>query len=303
MNIKQLRAFREVMLTGSVSEAARNLHRTQPAVSSQIAGLEDEIGLKLFVRRDGRLHPVPEAQYLLAESGEILERLDNVKQTLGDLRNLETGNIRIVAMPGPSVFLLPQLVSQFVRDREDVNVSLISRSSFQVQQLVSAQQYDVGLADMMPGLDTSSSLLAHETINFKCVCAVPSDDPLAQKNVITPQDLDGKPLAMLFDDHPMYTQIKAIFEQHNLVFNQRFETQYFIPSLTFVEQRQAYAIVDPLNVESYHLYCGNHCNITFLPFSSIVNFSVSLVTPLHRPLSNLAIAFTDYLKTELQKLK
>ena len=303
MNIKQLRAFREVMLTGSVSEAARNLHRTQPAVSSQIAGLEDEIGLKLFIRRDGRLHPVPEAQYLLAESGEILERLDNVKQTLGDLRNLESGNIRIVAMPGPSVFLLPQLVSQFVRDREDVNVTLISRSSFQVQQLVSAQQYDVGLADMMPGLDTTSSLLSHETINFRCVCAVPSDDPLAQKGTITPQDLDGKPLAMLFDDHPMHTQIRAIFEQHNLFFNQRFETQYFIPSLTFVEQRQAFAIVDPLSVESYHLYCGDHCNITFLPFSAAVNFSVSIVTPLHRPLSNLAVAFTDYLKTELQKLK
>ncbi len=303
MNIKQLRAFREVMLTGSVSEAARNLHRTQPAVSSQIAGLEEEIGLKLFIRRDGRLHPVPEAQYLLAESGEILERLDNVKQTLGDLRNLESGHIRIVAMPGPSVFLLPQLVSQFVRDREDVNVTLISRSSFQVRQLVSAQQFDVGLADMMPGHETTSSLLSHETFNYRCLCAVPSDDPLARKDAITPQDLDGKPLAMLIDDHPMHTQIKAIFEQQNLVFNQRFETQYFIPSLTFVEQRQAFAIIDPLSVESYHLYCGNHGNITFLPFSAMVNFSVSIITPLHRPLSNLAIAFTDYLRTELQKLK
>ena len=37
MNLKQLRAFREVMLTGSISEAARNLYRTQPAISSAIA--------------------------------------------------------------------------------------------------------------------------------------------------------------------------------------------------------------------------------------------------------------------------
>ena len=54
MNLKQLSAFREVMLTGSVSEAARNLYRSQPAISSLIAGLEDDIGFKLFARRGGR---------------------------------------------------------------------------------------------------------------------------------------------------------------------------------------------------------------------------------------------------------
>lgn len=60
MNLKQLRAFREVMLTRSVSEAARSLYRTQPTISALIAGLEDEIGYKLFERRGRRLHPLPE---------------------------------------------------------------------------------------------------------------------------------------------------------------------------------------------------------------------------------------------------
>ncbi len=58
LNLKQLSAFREVMLTGTVSEAARNLYRTQSAISSLIAGLEDDIGFKHFARRGGRLHPV-----------------------------------------------------------------------------------------------------------------------------------------------------------------------------------------------------------------------------------------------------
>ncbi|AZV80881.1 LysR family transcriptional regulator (plasmid) [Parasedimentitalea marina] len=65
MNFKQLTAFREVMLTGSISEAARNLLRTQPAISSLISGMEEEIGVKLFVRQGARVHPTPEAHYLL----------------------------------------------------------------------------------------------------------------------------------------------------------------------------------------------------------------------------------------------
>ena len=58
MNLCQLRAFQQVMLTGSMTEAAHNLGRTQPAISALIAGLEETVGYPLFGRRGGRLHPV-----------------------------------------------------------------------------------------------------------------------------------------------------------------------------------------------------------------------------------------------------
>ena len=111
MNLKQLRAFREVILTGSVSEAARSLYRTQPAISSLIAALESELGCELFVRKNGRLHPVPEAHYLFEESNEILGKLETAELNIKSLRDLGTGMLRVAAMPGPSVFWLPNLSS------------------------------------------------------------------------------------------------------------------------------------------------------------------------------------------------
>ncbi len=131
MNLKQLSAFREVMLTGTVSEAARNLCRTQPAISSLIAGLEDDIGFKLFARRRGRLRPVPEAHFLFEEASEIIGRLDAAERTIKNVRDLDRGTIRIVSMAGPSVFMLPDLIGRFVEGREQVQVSLITRSSTQ----------------------------------------------------------------------------------------------------------------------------------------------------------------------------
>ncbi len=77
MDLRKLEAFREVMLTGSVTEAARNMGRTQPAVSNLIAGLENCVGYKLFERRGGRLHPVPEAHFLLAEAAPSLKKSAN----------------------------------------------------------------------------------------------------------------------------------------------------------------------------------------------------------------------------------
>jgi len=77
MNIsfRQLQAFREVMRSGSVTDAARILGRTQPAVSALIANLEAELELTLFRRQRGRMEPTPEALFFADEAEAILDRL------------------------------------------------------------------------------------------------------------------------------------------------------------------------------------------------------------------------------------
>ena len=129
MDLRKLEVFNEVMLTGSVSKAGRNLGRTQPAISSQIAGLEEEVGYKLFERRGGRLHPLPEAHFLHAETQEILTRLNSLQRTMREAGTLEAGHLRVASMPVHAEFLIPRLISRFVRDRPDVSVTLVSQSS------------------------------------------------------------------------------------------------------------------------------------------------------------------------------
>lgn len=302
MNLKQLSAFREVMLTGSVSQAARNLRRTQPAISAQIAGLEQEVGMKLFERQGGRLLPVPEAHYLLEEASAIIDRLKAADRTMKSIRDLDQGTIQMVSMPGPSAFLLPDLIAKFVQDRSQVKVSLITRSSVQVQQLIAAQQYDVGLADVgFAGFD-ESPLVDHDIFRLKCVCAMAADDALASKKVVSASDLSGKPMATLYEDHPNFIQTKAAFAEMKADFNPRFEAQYFIPLLTYVERGLAYTIADPIAARSYGLYKGADAEIVFRPFEPAVYLVSSIMVPSHKPLSSLARAFIAELTSELGRL-
>ena len=302
LNFKQLSAFREVMLTGTVSEAARNLYRTQPAISSLIAGLENDIGFKLFARRRGRLHPVPEAHFLFEEASVIMDRLDAAERTIKSVRDLDRGTIRIVSMAGPSVYMLPDLIGRFVEGREQVRVSLITRSSIQVQQLVSAQQFDIGLADLGFVGATRSPLVDHEVMSFECLCAMPAGDPLADKNCVTAADLDGKPMATLYADHPAFTQTEAAFAEMGARLNGRFETVYFIPMFTYVERGLAYAVVDPLSAESYKRFSGGEPRVVFRPFRPVVRLVASIMTPAHRPLSNLAQSFHTLLRDEVHRI-
>jgi DNA-binding transcriptional LysR family regulator len=303
MKFRQLTAFREVMLTGSVSAAARNLNRTQPSVSSLISDLEADLGITLFDRSGGRLHPCSEAHYLMAEGTEILLRLQNTRKALSNIKKLQAGVLRMVSMPGPAAFLLPQIISDFVHNKDAVNVTLMARSSYEVEQLMSAQQFDLGLSDLHHDGSSTPSLVAHEAMTFGCVCALRADDPMAKKKSIGPKDLDGKPLITLPAEHSTHRQTVDAFIAKRAHFNKRFEMQYFMPMFSLVEKQLAYAIVDPLSVEGYRIYRQGDANLVFRPFVPVIHFHCAIVTPLHRPRSAISAAFLDTLRLELARIQ
>jgi len=125
MNLRQLEAFHEVMITGSVTESARNLGRTKPGISAQIAALEDDVGYKLFDRRGGRLHPVPEAHYLMDEARDILTRLGALERNMKDVGALEAGHLRIAILV-PAHKALSRLAQAFIAFLESEITALLA---------------------------------------------------------------------------------------------------------------------------------------------------------------------------------
>lgn len=298
ITIRQLQCFREVMRTGSISEAARTLQRTQPAVSNMIATLEDELGVELFERQRGRLIRKPEAHYFLEESEQILERLNKTARTMKEIAGLELGRLKIACMPAASNYLMPRLVADFVVDKPKVNVSMMMRDSSVIEEWVASQQYDIGLAETPP----PNRALSAMTFDLKCVCALPIDDPLAQKAFIGPQDLDGLPLATLQEDHPNYQSTLKAFRSQSATMNQRFELLTFQPALKLVEEKLCYCICDPMTASGYLQRFDDRARLVFKPFAPEVILSVSVLTPAHRPASVLASNFTQMLTTELDRL-
>lgn len=292
MNLQQLAAFREVMKTGSVSQAARNLNRTQPAISASLKALEERLDIKLFFREGRSLVPVPEAHYLLAEATEVLDRLSAAEQNLTALRDLHTGRLRIVAMPGPSAYLLPEFISRFVADRPDVHVTVATRSSPQVRNLISSQSFDVGFCDLEV-LAEPDRLILNESLTCNCLCALSRDHPLAEKEIITARDLDGLPMGALQPTHSTFAHTQSAFAALGAEFNIRIDMQYFLPLFPFVEVRQICAVVDVLSAFSYIRSKGDAARITFRPFKPDVPFGYSILTPHQRPLSRLAAEFVS----------
>lgn len=299
LKINQLQAFNEVMLTGSISEAARHLHRTQSSISATIAGIEDELDMQLFERRGGRLHPIPEARYLHNECVEILRRLETVSDNMHRMKSLQTGELHIASMPGPSVFFLPALLAQNLSARRNVRSNLVSRSSEGVYRLVAGQRYDVGLADYIPELSSETPLIDVEVFEFNCVCAIRDDHELAAREVINPADLQMHPLATLGEELSVHSEVQNAFARQGLTPNICHMTQYFLSLLNYVEQGLACAIVDPISAKSYQDYTEGSTSLSFKRFEPDVKFRTAMLIPKHRTRSKIAEHFTAVLRKAL----
>ncbi len=298
LSLRQLVVFREVMRCGSVSGAAKVLHRTQPALSSMLASMENELGFKLFLRKGNRLIPRPEAHFFREEVERALENFTQAVRMMGDVSRLESGQLRIACMPAASLFLVPQLIAEFARRRPEVRVSLQSGSSTVVHDWVASQQFDVGVAEVPQERDS----LVVETIETQCVCAVPAKDPLARKKAITPQDLSGRPMASLFAEHFTHRETVKVFEVAGARFRQRFELRAFVPGFAFVEQTLAYCICDPISAASYRIYRGDQGSIVFRPFAPAIAYPFAILSPRYKPRSLLAEEFCGSLRSKILAL-
>ncbi len=297
-SFRQLQSFVEVMRRGSVSEAGRVLGRTQPAVSAMLASLEKELGFSLFVRERKRLTPKPEAYYFLEEAEFVLGRLAKSARTMQEICNLERGKLRIACNPAASGFIMPKVVSRFLKNRPDVKVSLMMRSSEVVEEWIASQQYDIGFAEAFPERNTVQA----ETFELESVCAIPWHSSLAKKDVIPPSDLDNEPLALLYDEHITFTKTRESFFDAGAQINQRFELRTFLPALQLVEDGLCFCICDQISAASYNLYRPVEGGIVFKPFRPKITLPMSIITPANRPASLLAIEFCRLLREEVIEL-
>lgn len=292
MNLTQLTVFREVMQSGSISQTARKLNRTQPAISLALKNLEKSLDISLFERRGRRLIPVPEAQYLLAEATAVLDRLDTVSGTLRELRNAQAGSLSVAAMPGPSAYILPRFISRNVPDMARSQISFASRSSGQVRELASTQSIDFGFADVIDVQGAQPQYTA-QVISADCYCALHVGHPLAGHARLGVRELDGIAMGTLYEGHPLVRQLHKTFEDAGASFVTTIAAQFFLPLIPFIAQGQCVAIVDPLTVVTERHLDSARGQIVFVPFDAPFRYDYATLTPAHRPLSVFAAQLKD----------
>ncbi|EBO6051122.1 LysR family transcriptional regulator [Salmonella enterica] len=294
VNLRHIEIFHAVMTAGNLTEAARLLHTSQPTVSRELARFEKVLGLTLFERTRGRLHPTVQGLRLFEEVQRSWYGLDRIVSAAESLREFRQGELSIACLPVFSQSFLPPLLPPFLARYPDVSLNIVPQESPLLEEWLSAQRHDLGLTETLhaPAGTTRTELL---TLNE--VCVLPCDHPLAAKTVLTPDDFQGENFISLSRLDSYRQLLDTLFAEHQVKRRMVVETHSAASVCAMVRAGAGVSIVNPLTALDYAA-----SGVTVRRFSIDVPFTVSLIRPLHRPASALVDAFGKHLQTHLSRL-
>lgn len=283
INLRQIEAFRAVILTGSMTGAGEMLNISQPAVSRLIRDLERDLGLVLFKRSGARITPNEEALLLNREVERMFIGSEKIRETAAAIRGVSTGSLRVAAMPNLALGYLSSLVGRFLDDHPAASVTLHEDSSVNIIDLVSRHQYDIGLAYAPaphPGVEM------HPLPPAEAVCVMPKGHPLALQDEVHARDLEGNDFIRLGASSLLRHQILKVMEAANVHCNDRIEVRYAATACAFVGRGLGVSVVDPFTVREV-----DRDDVVVRPFRPRIPYDFSIVLAAWRPRSRLVDDF------------
>ncbi|MGI6129256.1 MAG: selenium metabolism-associated LysR family transcriptional regulator [bacterium] len=145
MELRQLVIFLTISECGTFSEAAKRLFLSQPTLSVQTAALEKELGVKLFERQGKHLALTSAGQILRRYATDMLGLRDRALEELAKYKKAMSGTVKLSSSTVPADYILPRLISQFLKQHPEVYIELLRSDSDAVWEKVLAYEVDFGI--------------------------------------------------------------------------------------------------------------------------------------------------------------
>lgn len=169
MDAEALTTFLAVHRQRGFSNAARFLHRTQPAISRRIALLEDELGVRLFERAAGGIALTPAGQVLLPHAERAVASLRDAQDAIRALATGDAGPLTMAIVGTLAGTDLTGVLRRFTRDHPAVELILQTARSGEISDLVRRAEATIGLRyDRDPSGDLLSESLGTEPLLVVC---------------------------------------------------------------------------------------------------------------------------------------
>ncbi|MET4735329.1 DNA-binding transcriptional LysR family regulator [Thalassospira sp. MBR-102] len=191
MNITQIRSLIAIAETGSFTAAAHRIGITQSAMSQAIAGLEENLAVKLLVRQ-------PDGVFLTAFGERALEHARRAMKHLNAIQTeaaIEAGrqavSLRLAAFASVYATILPRLIARFRVLYPDINLTLLESDDSEIENLLAAGHVDLGVV-LNPAPEDNALLLGQD----EWMAIFPRSHYLARRKNVSLADLAGQPFVL-----------------------------------------------------------------------------------------------------------
>lgn len=288
INLRHVEVFYAIMRAGSITEAARVLNVTQPAVSAALKQLESRLKMSLFDRVGGRLQPTPEAKALLPDVAEIFGRIGAVERLSQDLASGARGTFSVAATPPLCDGFVAKAVATFIARRPGVKIALQSIASAVVLDRVINREIDLGVVYE----PVVSSAVQVEQLSLGTIgCILPARHPLARRRAVRVADLESHPVITYLPQALLRPYIDRAISGRRATLNVTAETSTAATAITLAAQGAGIALVETTLFSARPI-----AGFVMRPLEPRVQLRILLLRPRQGSASRVLAAFEDHLR-------
>ncbi len=185
IELKHLRTIRAIHQAGGLARAAEMLNMTQSALSHQVAGLEDQAGMELFVRRSKPMRLSAAGFRMLRIADRILPEIDALEEEFSALRSGKTGRLHITLECHACYDWLFPVLEMFRRAWPDVDVDIRAGLAFDAMPALNREEVDLVITSD-PAAQNGISF--NPLFDYHPTFVASAQNPLAAKEIITAED-------------------------------------------------------------------------------------------------------------------
>ena len=295
MRLRHIEVFNAVMLTGSVSAAARMINVTQPAVSRTLQHAELQLGFALFQRERGRLKPTVEAQTLYPLIERLFSQLDEVQRLSASLQaGRGQGELRVLTVLALSYEIFPRAMQLFRAKYPGVVVHHQALHSPQIVSSLVLQESDVGYVFSA----ASHPALAQERLaERRMVCAVPKgllNARQAAAGTLSMAQLATMPVIALDGRDPLGLILSRVLRDSGTRLHEVMSVQTYHVALALAQHGVGVALVESCTAASADLD-----KVDILALEPTITTTVHALRPTARPNSLMTRHFTRCMQQAL----
>lgn len=239
MELRVLQYFLAVVREESITKAAEVLHITQPTLSRQLTQLEEEVGVKLFVRGSRHITLTNEGMLLRRRAEEISELVDKTERELNEQDEQVDGTVCIGCGELEATKVLPPLIAAFHERYPLVKFDLYTGNADLVTERMDRGLIDIGL--LLEPVDIDKYEFMRLNVQEHWAVIMPPDAPLATKKVVTAADLATVPL-ILPSRIKVQGELASWFGDYYPKLNVMFRSNFSTNACVMVQQGLGYVL-------------------------------------------------------------
>ncbi|OED91332.1 LysR family transcriptional regulator [Vibrio breoganii] len=286
MESKQLKHFLAVAKHGNFTQAAKEIHIAQPALSISIKKFELSLGVVLFRREEKKVSLTKEGEVLLVHAQRVIQQLHDATLAIDELKGLQKGEVRLGAPSMMGSYFFPRVVMAFKSQYPDLKLTLVEAGTRSIRKMLLEGELDLGVINCD---DVSDDLHVDHLFTSQMVAVVGSEHELASKKTIGFEEFFEYELVMFKHGYFHRDFLDQVSEANGLSMRSSFETNLLPMILSIVKQEFAITALLDLVTEYENGIVG-------IPFTPPVTLDLGLAWRKQGYLSIADRTFIEFVK-------